>query len=454
MRAKNVRLTALALSILFVFSAFAGCTSKTPAETPPANTGTPAAQDPAPAPEPAPANEPVVVKFPTFQIGVNSFAPVLEKAVADFNTQNEGKIKLEVEEIPGDQAYNDKMKVLLSADQLPDIIYTGGYNLLDLALEKNAVMDLTPYFDADPEWKAMFSDIAIRNNSRDGKIYGAPMQADLIGYFYNKELFDQAGVSVPKTWDEFFDVCAKLKEAGITPMSMDTADSGWVTSLWLMAMVGTNGAQGNAFANQSNPTDYNTPEFIDAVGKIQTLFQQYTTSDAAGGNYDVAANAFCSGETAMIANGPWMIADFSNPDMAPEGFDAKLGAACFPGGGIIDDVPIGYLIGAKEKETQDAAVEFVKYMTGPEVGSMALEMIGQISANTKVAVDDEIKAKYPLLAELVSAANGAEYRFSYHQALWYPNTVDVISTIYPPLALGQMTPEAFASALTEAAAKN
>ena len=113
MRAKNVRLTALALSILFVFSAFAGCTSKTPAETPPANTGTPAAQDPAPAPEPAPANEPVVVKFPTFQIGVNSFAPVLEKAVADFNTQNEGKIKLEVEEIPGDQAYNDKMLSLI-----------------------------------------------------------------------------------------------------------------------------------------------------------------------------------------------------------------------------------------------------------------------------------------------------------------------------------------------------
>ena len=76
-------------------------------------------------------------------------------------------------------------------------------------------------------------------NSRDGKIYGIPYTRQVIGYFYNKDLFAQAGIEKPaKTWDEFFEQCDKLVDAGITPLSMDTADSGWVTSLMLGAMIG------------------------------------------------------------------------------------------------------------------------------------------------------------------------------------------------------------------------
>ena len=80
-------------------------------------------------------------------------------------------------------------------------------------------------------------DTALATNSRDGgKIYASSMEGQVIGYFYNKDLFKQAGTTEPaKTWDEFFLQCDKLKAAGITPLSMDTADSAWVTQLWMGA---------------------------------------------------------------------------------------------------------------------------------------------------------------------------------------------------------------------------
>ena len=69
-----------------------------------------------------------------------------------------------------------------------------------------------------------YSDTALATNSRDGKIYASSMEGQVIGYFYNKDLFKQAGITEPaKTWDEFFQQCDKLKAAGITPLSMDTA---------------------------------------------------------------------------------------------------------------------------------------------------------------------------------------------------------------------------------------
>lgn len=398
--------------------------------------------------------EPYVLKFPTFQVGVNTATEFIAQAVEIFNERNAGKIQVVIEEVPGDQAYVDKMKVLLAADQLPDVVYAGGYNLLDMALEKNAVLDLTPYLEADPEFASGFSQAALDFNSRAGKVYSIPPQTDLIGYFYNKDMFAQAGVEPAATWDEFFEVCAKLKEAGITPLSMDTADSGWVTSLWLMAMVGTADEGGLAFANTMFPKDYSIPEFINAAANIQKMFQEYTTLDAVGGAYEHAANNFLSGQTAMIANGPWMITDFSDTTKTDASFAEKVGVAIFPGSGVFDAANLGYFVAAKDPVAQEAAVEFVKFITGAEMSQLNLELTGLLPANQNVDLGEKLRAESPLLADLLDLSKDAEYRYTYHQATWYPNTVDEISVLYPSLAMGDMDPETFAQRLTEAAEKN
>ena len=182
----------------------------------------------------------IVINYPTFQCGVNTASPVVDQLIEEFNAEYAGKYRIQKEDVPGDANYVDKIKVQLGTGDLPPVVYGGGYNLLDLALAKDVVVDLTPYVEADPEWKALYSDVALTTNSRDGKIYASSSEGSLVGYFYNKDLFAQAGIDAPATtWDEFWQQCDKLKAAGITPLALDTADSAWVTSLWAGAMIAT-----------------------------------------------------------------------------------------------------------------------------------------------------------------------------------------------------------------------
>ena len=284
----------------------------------------------------------------------------------------------------------------------------------------------------------------------DGKIYGIPFTRQVIGYFYNKDLFAQAGIEKPaETWDEFFEQCDKLLAAGITPLSMDTADSGWVTSLWLGAMIASNDA-GEEFMNTIQPKDYNTPEFIDAATKIQQMFQKYTTSDAVGGAYENAASNFYMEETAMIANGPWMISDFYDTSLVEEGFADKIGTAMFPGGVMYNSGKIGFNIASKDEEKLQAALTFVDFLTSEESQVKMLEMTGETPAMEGVS-SDNVK---PLVNEVINNGDNATRCINDFQSLWYANVVDEISVQYPLLAQGEITPEQFAQALTDAAAKN
>lgn len=442
MKVNRTRLLLCVLVLSMLVSILAGCA--------PAATSTPTASATA---TPVPAKE-VVLKYPTFQVGVNSSAPVLAEVVKQFNAANAGKIKIEIEEIPGDQAYVDKIKILLSANELPDLVYAGGYNLLDMALEKNAVTDLTPYLDADAAWKASFDQLTLDFNSRNGKVYSLPDEKGVMGYFYNKDLFTQAGVTPAKTWEEFMTVCATLKAKGIVPLSMDTADSGWLSNLWLSSIIATKSATGKTFMAQMNPKDYNTPEVIEGLTLLQEMFTKYTTADAVGGKYENGANNFLSGTTAMIANGPWMISDFNDTTKAPAGFADKVGVALYPNAGLFNSPMLGYFIAAKTKETQDAAAVAIKFFTSDAMEQMALKMIGRYPASTSVVIGADIETAQPLLGALVKEAKTAKIEYNYYQALWYPNVLDAMTSYYPDFALGKTTPTDLAKVLTETAGQN
>lgn len=398
----------------------------------------------------------LVINYPTFQSGVNTAAPVVEQLVKEFNQQYAGRYRIVKEDVPGDQNYVDKITVQINSGDLPPVIYGGGYNLLDLALARDLAVDLTAVVNGDPAWKALFSQAALDTNSRNGKIYAASSEGSVIGYFYNKELFTKAGISAPaKTWDEFFAQCEQLKKAGITPLALDTADSAWVSSLWMGAMVATESPAGLSFMKQMNPRNYNTPEMIKAATQIQRMFQNYTTKDAVGGAYEHAANNFLSGNVAMIANGPWMLGDFEDTTKTSAGFAAKVGAAVYPGSFVYDAPIQGYVV-TKQRDPalQEAAIEMVKFFTSAHAQQVALEIQGMVPASPTVPLDNAAKQKWPLLADFLAQANAAQSRSDNLQATMYSNLLDIVSQELPRLAQSQITPQQFCQLLTDGAAKN
>ena len=401
----------------------------------------------------------IVLNVINYHVGTDYAADYYSYLFEEFQKTEAGKnVEFNFEEIPTTDAYNQKIKLLISSGDLPDIVFNGGNNITELAAKSGKVADLTPYFDEDPEWKALFDDTSLEFNTVDGKIYGVPVSKEISYIYYNKELFEKAGIEAPETafasWDEFFEVCDQLKAKGITPLGMDTADSGWLTNLWISALIGTNGEAGNEWMNTMYPTDFNTPEVEAAAEKIQTMFKEYTTADAVGGKYDPMATHFFNGEVAMFPNGPWMIPDFREPEKAPEGFYDKVGIMLMPGNGM-EMVPTpGDMVGATEKEKIEAAVAFLKFETSPENQIKALEMTGLQPVSNDLEIPDTLTESDPLMAQVLEIQNKAEVTYGQNQAYWYQNTIDTFSTELPELAYGNITPKEFCEKLTESAAKN
>ncbi|WP_210505969.1 ABC transporter substrate-binding protein [Naasia sp. SYSU D00057] len=127
-------------------------------------------------------------------------------------------ITLEYTQIPLDQ-YNTWLSTQLASGEGPDIIMDGASfparvaagNLVDIS-DETVVTNFTE------EGLALATDA-------DGNVYGVPSYGWFSGVFYNKDLFEQAGVEVPTTFDEFLDASDKLKAADITPLAAGLADS-------------------------------------------------------------------------------------------------------------------------------------------------------------------------------------------------------------------------------------
>lgn len=401
----------------------------------------------------------VVLNVINYHVGTDYAADYYEYLFDAFQKTEEGKnVEFKFEEIPTTDSYNQKIKLLISSGDLPDIVLNGGNNITALAAESGKVQDITSYLDDDPEWKAMFSDQDLEFNSYEGKVYGIPVSKEISYIYYNKDLFKKAGIEAPdvaySTWDEFYEACDTLKAKGITPVSMDSADLGWLSNLWYSGLIGTAGDEGNTFMNTQYPTDYNIPVVEKATAELQKMLKNYTTADALGGKYDTMATHFFNGEVAMLPNGPWMIPDFKSEDKAPEGFYDKVGIMLLPGNGM-ESVPTpGEMVGAKDPEKIKAAVAFLKFETTAENQLKALEMAGLQPVSSDIEVPESLKESDPLMAEVLDIQSKATYTYGQNQAYWYQNVIDEFSNQLPELASGSLDAKGFCKKLTDAAQKN
>jgi raffinose/stachyose/melibiose transport system substrate-binding protein len=396
---------------------------------------------------------PVKIKYPTNKVGTHSSAALEKAQLAKFNEKFGNEVQVEVEEIPSDTAYNDKMKILAASGDLPDVVM-GKNGINEILIKGNLATPFNDYLDKDSQWKSEIGDEAIAANTRDGKVWSISDQKQVIGYFYNKEMFEKAGITPAETWEDFISNCEKLKAAGFTPLSLMTGENAWTTNLLLSSIVGTSGEAGAKFMNTLHPTSFETPEMIEGLKKIQVMLQKYTTKDAIGAVYANAANNFEQGKTAMIPNGPWMIGDFSDKSKAAEGFDKKVGVAAYPGSGAFCSYEVGYMIGSKTQEAKDAAAKFIKFKTGTEGQSIALELGNVLPVSDKVQPSDAFKQKYPLFVETINVGNSAKVKYQYFDTIVFPNVTDAWKNLYPELVFNKATAEEVAKELTETAAKN
>ena len=234
---------------------------------------------------------------------------------------------------------------------------------------------------------------------------------------------------------------------------LHTTETGWITNLLLTTYLGRT-QEGRDFMNIRYPTDEFTSEaFIDAVRMVERLYA-YTTADAIGGTYALAANHFSASDTAMIANGPWMIASFSDTQYSPEGFENKVGYARFPNDMMISNLGREYGRGVSldhELEVREGAVEWIKFLATRDNIAQQAVSLGFLSHLVPLT-DAEKQGLSPVNLEYFNAVEGVELTIPWFQAQWDPiNQNETIVNQLPALLYGEITAQEYAAMLAASA---
>jgi arabinogalactan oligomer/maltooligosaccharide transport system substrate-binding protein len=272
---------------------------------------------------------------------------------------------VEVTQIPFDgaqQAYDQQA----AGGEAPDVFRAEIAWIADYA-DKGYLLDLSDRLSQE-EWSDFLAG-PLAYGQWMGATYAVPQVTDALALLYNRRLFEEAGVEVPTTMDEFVSAGQTLQDqAGLQNAFYMRGDAYWLQP-YLWAFGG-----GLLEVNEEGQV---TEILVNSAGSVAGL--EFLLNDVLGtiapadvdfaNDYGNAMTAFKEGDVAMIFNGPWSTADvLSGPEFSdPE----NLGVAVIPAGPDGDKgSPIGghsYVVYAGMEEAKQAcAVEFVRYLSSAE----------------------------------------------------------------------------------------
>ncbi|CAM3390155.1 ABC transporter substrate-binding protein [Marinicrinis lubricantis] len=371
----------------------------------------------------------------------------LQEVIDSYNEQNEGKVKINVDITPDWPTYQEKIKTMISVNQTPDL-FNYNFNPNDLSRQNSGkLLDFNPYMD--DAWKARFNESDLEALTINGELTSIPFEKAGVLFYYNKDLFAQAGITeFPKTWDEFFAVCEQLEASGITPISLMTADDAWHATNAFTYLAA--GAGGTDVFEMGKSLDQ--PAVIKAAENLKKLFE-YTTEDALGAGYAVSSNHFILGNTAMIIDGPWLIGSLDPEMMDSIGVapGPTFGDGTVPEGFIITDTYTPWSAGKQEsKEKEEAVVDFMKYLTSNE-STKTLTLNGSILLSPHLDMsEEELQSSGPILGQFITIGGDAPADLVQISRILKQTAISKMPSLIESLAFEKISAEQFAAQLQAA----
>jgi ABC-type sugar transport system, periplasmic component len=231
--------------------------------------------------------------------------------------------------------------------------------------ERKFIIDLT---DLVPE-TSKYNELWMANlKTNDGKVFGAPYAISYIGNLYNKKIFRENNLEVPKTWSQFFDVCDKLKKAGITPLGFELKDTWMVQYIFDYFYKSKLGGQSFIDEIKAGTYNFNNPLFIEALKELKSLSVYFPDSFSGLGYID--QQSLMSNEKIAIwpAAGSWEVAtaENTNPNIELGVFGVpvdKIGD--IPYETVFQDQALAISSSASSEEVK-AATTFINWLLAPE----------------------------------------------------------------------------------------
>lgn len=349
---------------------------------------------------------------------------VLQDLTDAYQKDNPG---VTIELVPSTETYEADMKVRLGSGDLPDIWATHGWSLLRYS-------EFLEPLNTQP-WAENFNEaLAPAMKNEAGEFFALPIDTDVAGIVYNRDVLDAAGIdpAALTDWNAFDAALKTLKDAGVTPISSSGKESWFAGNI--TDFIASGDFSEEQFAGFKNGT-FDEPGYTRILDNVATWQQAgYFNADYSSATGDDLGRALAEGKTAFVFVQNYLVSTVLgfNPD-------ANVGYLPIPSE---DGKP--FLVGgegraygvAKDSPNKQEALDYLAYLAEPDNLSKLAGSIGGIPGLTDATSDlGVLTESYQAFVE-----PGEIPLMPYFDRVYLPNGIwDTMVTTTDGVITGQMS---------------
>jgi raffinose/stachyose/melibiose transport system substrate-binding protein len=350
-------------------------------------------------------------------------------------------------ELVDTNSLQQKVKVLLASDDLPDVFaYESGTPILEL-IEAGKIVDIEKAFKdlGISEYLDAGAVSLLKRLASNKGLYDLPLGMNIEGLWYNKADFTKAGIKAPPaTWDELMTDCEKLKKVGIQPFTAGGKDK-WplsrVLNMYVMRKLGVDAMEKGVAGKIS----FSDPAFIESAKVVQDMAKKgYFGTGITTVDYATAADTLFSGKAAMLYNGSWFAENLNDSKRnvaGPEGIGFFNIPLVKGGAGKMDDYSMncGTILCLSKAKYDAATADWVKYVF-TRMGDKAMKDYGAVKGYKVTNAKTDLPGYTKLIQAELKKAKTAGLWF---EANFDSKTSQVAQDNIQALFLGMITPEQY-----------
>jgi len=364
---------------------------------------------------------------------------VYEQIIETFQAQNPGiTVTFEAFEAA---SYATVLSTALAADNGPDAMMVRAYGAFETVANGGYLMPLTT---AEVPGLADLPAAALASQTlrADGKVYGVPFASQTMLIVYNKDIYEQLGLSVPETWADLAANAEAIEAAGMFAFANGTATA-WQNETIVSALTASTIGRGFYDDLIAGNADFTDARFVEGLTKLQEI-SAYFPDGFIGLDYASSQQLFASGLAVMFAGGSFELANFRSQNA-----DLNLGVFAAPGQAAGDEKLVatffdGGYAGYAKTEHPEAVTKFLSFLATQEFGQDFANSLGNISPIPGVTFEN------PLLQEVAQLnQNSVPYIMLTNFRFQEPSGSVLLQAEVQRMLAGESTPEAAAKAVTD-----
>jgi N-acetylglucosamine transport system substrate-binding protein len=377
-----------------------------------------------------------------------------QQMAEQFNRENKHRnIKIE---LWGDPKLANILKPRLLRGNPPDLILDERLPLwlliaADKLLPLNAPLAEPALGFEQQKWADRYSPGMLNMFKSNGNVYAVPAAFGAWTCWYNASLYKAKGWEIPKTWDEYIDLCEKIKQSGMVPIALQGKNSyfyAWSTYITLVQRIG--GVEAINRINALEPNSFSHPDALKAAQVFQNLVANYYQPGALAMTHTEAQLQFIQGNTAMIFCGVWLENEMRETipaDFELRSFDIPGSPEWKGNDKMVHGQGMEFLFVPKAAKHPGIAFEFARYLVSPQHAPGMSRSIGAISPLREVNSPENFS---PAIASVVDIVNDSSGAFNVRPYMLFPAwKSQVMDAAIQDLCRGTLTPEEFARTLDD-----